>query len=320
MTEPAFPPHVAAALDRLTVPPLPKGFAERLAARIEAGNLPADADAALPPLPSPRLSRMRQVGWRRGGRIVASIAALGLATATAAASGFFGQPVYVPVVSETLAKAELVPLPERQEKPKAAPPKAEAKMAVSEPAKPKTVEPLTGKAAVRDFYTKLRADPEFKALSREEKAAKTKAQVQQMLRDGVMTRAELREAMAEINSEKKAVRREKIDAEVKRRIDNGTIKPEAAEQIARYRERVDAAAQARKAPDPEKQAARREAIRQMPAEQRERLKELREQLRNAPPAEKPAIRREIRAIWQAAGQRAEENISAAGKGNPGTIR
>jgi hypothetical protein len=328
MSEPAFPPNIAAALDRLTVPPLPDGFAERLAARIEAGVLPAEADAALPPLPSPRLSRMRQVGWRRGGRIVASVAALGLATATAAASGFFGQPVYVPVVSETLAKAELVPLPQKAEKPKVGPPKVEAKVeakvetkaAAAEPAEPEAVVPLTGKAAVRDVYTKLRADPEFKALPKAERMARTKAQYQQMLRDGVMTQAELKEAMGEIRAEQKAKARVRIDAEVQRRIDNGTLKPEAAEAIARRRAVIDATAEERQRLSVEQRAQRREAMRQLTPDQKARLRALHEQLRTAAPAEKPAIRREISVLWDEFGFTPAKNTPPPDEGNPGTIR
>ncbi|MBL0022132.1 MAG: hypothetical protein IPP23_07440 [Sphingomonadales bacterium] len=53
----------------------------------------------------------------------------------------------------------------------------------------------------------------------------------------------------------------------------------------------------RKQPTPEQKAARREAIRQMPESDRARIKELRAQLQSATPAEKPALRRELREIW-----------------------
>jgi hypothetical protein len=36
----------------------------------------------------------------------------------------------------------------------------------------------------------------------------------------------------------------------------------------------------------------------MPVDAQQRLRELRAQLRDAPPAERPAIRREMRQIWQ----------------------
>lgn len=317
MNEPAFPPNVAAALDRLTVPPVPPGFADRLAARIEAGDLPAEADASQPPLPTPR-RRFGSGGWRRSARIVGVVSAFGLATATAAASGAFGDPVYVPVVSETLAKADLVALPKRAEAPKPAAPKAEPKMATSEVAK--AVAPPTGKAAVHDLYAKLRADPEFKALPKRERIARTQAEIRQMLRAGTMTRPELREALGEIRAAQKPQVRAKIDAEVQRRIDNGTLRPEAKQQIERVREKIDAAPKQRPVLTPEQRAERREAIRQMPADQQARLRELRQQLRTAPPAEKPAIRREIREIWQSMGGLPPEKMQYSSEGNPEPIR
>ena len=114
MSEPAFPPNVSAALDRLTVPPLPQGFGNRLIARIEAGDLPHVATDVAQHLSSPR-RRFGGSGWRRSGGIVAIAATFSLATATAAASGFFGEPIYVPVVSDALAKADLVELPKREQ-------------------------------------------------------------------------------------------------------------------------------------------------------------------------------------------------------------
>ena len=44
MSDAAFPSHITAALDRLSPPPLPRGFADRLVARIEAGDLPANVE------------------------------------------------------------------------------------------------------------------------------------------------------------------------------------------------------------------------------------------------------------------------------------
>jgi hypothetical protein len=317
MSEPAFPPKVAAALNRLTVPPLPGGFADRLAARVEAGDLPAVADRSLPPLPTPR-RRFGSGGWRRSARIVGVVSAFGLATATAAASGAFGDPVYVPVVSETLAKADLVPLPQKAEKPKPVAPSAQPKMAAGEAVK--AAAPPTGKAAVHDLYQKLRADPEFKALPKRERIARTQAEIRQMLRNGTMTRPELREALGEIRNQQKPQIRAKIDAEVQRRIDNGTLRPEVAEKIKETRAKIDAAAQNRPVPTPEQRAQRREAIRQMPADQQARLRELRQQLRTAPPAEKPAIRRQIREIWQSMGGLPPEKMEYPSEGNPEPVR
>ena len=74
-------------------------------------------------------------------------------TATAAASGFFGKPVYVPVVSETLARARLVdlPVPRAEKAPhKAVTAKPEA--GVTEPHPPER-----GRAAIREFLTRAHA-------------------------------------------------------------------------------------------------------------------------------------------------------------------
>jgi hypothetical protein len=317
MSEPAFPPNIAAALNRLTVPPLPDGFADRLAARVEAGDLPALTDRSPPPLPSPR-RRFDSGGWRRTARVVGVASAFGLATATAAASGFFGKPVYVPVVSETLAKADLVALPKRAETPKPAVPRKEPEAAASQTEKP--VAASTGKAAVHELYAKLRTDPGFKALPRRERIMQARQEIRQMLRDGTMTRPELREAIGEIRAAQKPQVRAKIDAEVQRRIDNGTLRPEVAEKIKDARAKIDAAAQNRPAPTPEQRAQRREAFRRMPADQQARLRELRQQLRTAPPAEKPAIRRQIREIWQSMGGLPSEKNEDPGEGNAEAVR
>jgi hypothetical protein len=317
MAESAFPSKVAAALDRLTVPPLPPGFADRLVARIDAGVLPAEADASQPPLPTPRRA-FGSGGWQRSARIVGVVSAFGLATATAAASGFFGEPVYVPVVSETLAKAKLVELPRRAATPQ--PAVAKPQPASSTP-KQATPEPPKGQAAVHDLYTKLRSDPEFTSLPRRERVAKAKAEVQQMLRDGTMTRAELMQGLREIRAEQAPAVRAKIDAEVQRRVENGTLRPQAAERIERRLDQAAARqAEPREPPPLEVVAQRREAYRQLLPEQQARLRELRQLLRSAPPAERPAIRREIRAIWQAAGRPQGENNSETGEGNPEPIR
>ncbi|MBL0022131.1 MAG: hypothetical protein IPP23_07435 [Sphingomonadales bacterium] len=120
MSQPVFPPNVAAALDRLTVPPLPEGFSDRLLARLAAGDMPLESEAA-PKLPEPRQRRILGGRWRRSGFIVGSVGLLGMATATAAAAGIFGEPIYLPVVSEALAKADLVENPKVKARPKRRP-------------------------------------------------------------------------------------------------------------------------------------------------------------------------------------------------------
>lgn len=322
MSEPAFPPHIAAALDRLTVPPLPHDFGERLIARIEAGDLPTDANVVSPPLPNPRRA-FGSTGWRRSGRIVAVAAAFGLATATAAASGFFGEPVYVPVVSQALAKAKLVELPKAAQ-PKVDPPKA----AANAPIAPADVETETtpapvGRKAVHDLYNRLRADPEFRALPRQERLAVAKQEIQSMLEKGEVTLPELRRALAE--------RRALQNPEVRRRIQRELMKREVEQRSANatriavdQRMGTEAAPQRRQL-DPAKAEEIREAYRQLPPDQQSRVRELREQLRSAPPAERRAIRQQLRDIWQAhqnmtASATSDEKIAPENEGTDPVVR
>jgi hypothetical protein len=184
MTEPAFPAAVEKALDSYVVPPLPPGFTDRLIARL--GPAPTE------PLPVPR--RRSTSPWRRGGRIFGSLAILSVATATAAAAGVFGDPVYVPVVSEALVEAKIV----------AAPPKAEPKVRIiaapkAEPAAlPAAEAPKTGSAAIVERVASLRKDPEFAKLPPRQKLQATRREVRQMLRSGEATPADVRVAVREI--------------------------------------------------------------------------------------------------------------------------
>ncbi|MFN5823855.1 MAG: hypothetical protein ACK44T_07505, partial [Sphingomonadales bacterium] len=73
MSDAAFPSHITAALDRFSPPPLPRGFADRLVARIEAGDLPANVEEGSTPSP---FSRRHAAGvWRRSGRLVMAVTA-----------------------------------------------------------------------------------------------------------------------------------------------------------------------------------------------------------------------------------------------------
>lgn len=92
MTSFAFSPAMRLALDAYRVRPLPEGFADLVVARALAES----RQRAVPPV---RTSR-----WRRTGRIVTGAALAGLLTATAAAAGWFGKPVYVPVISEIIER------------------------------------------------------------------------------------------------------------------------------------------------------------------------------------------------------------------------
>jgi hypothetical protein len=95
------------ALNAYAVPPAPAGFSDRLMARIASGDTGTVA-TAMPELPA---RRRTPSPWRRTSRIVGSVALFSLATATAAAAGVFGHPVYLPGITEALVKAEIVEAP-----------------------------------------------------------------------------------------------------------------------------------------------------------------------------------------------------------------
>lgn len=303
MSEAAFPPHISTALDRLTVPPLPTGFADRLVVRIAADDFPAEAISEMPPLRAPRRQLASARRWLRPGRVMAGVALLGLTTATAAASGVFGDPVYVPVVSEVLDKANVVEMPVSiapvPAKPATAPP-------------PQTNVAAKGTEAVRQLYERLRADEEFRALPPRERAAVARAELNEMLRAGTIKPGDIRDVMAEAKAARSQQEQQRIAREIAR------LK-EAAERRERYRN----AGPDEKAAMREEQRLRnaqtqdniRAAYDALPAADQQRLRELREMVRVASPAERPAIRREIRKILR----KADQNVPAA-EGNPDSPR
>lgn len=195
MAEPEFSNDVRKALDAYVVPPLPTGFNDRLMARVEAG----DTGAAVPV--TRFANRLRSKGgsgsnaWRRSRRILGSVAFLSLATATAAAAGFFGNPVYVPVVSEVLDKAQLVESPRQVASTN--PVVLAAKTAPdAEPATQPV--PATGKDAVVDRITGLRENPQFENLNPRQKLGLARKEIRTMVRSGEATPQEARLAVREL--------------------------------------------------------------------------------------------------------------------------
>lgn len=195
MAEPEFSPEIRKALDSYAVPPLPGGFADRLMARIDAGDTASIAPA------TGFANRLRRGGsggrsaWRRSGRILGSVAFLSLATATAAAAGFFGNPVYVPGVSEVLAKTELVPAVSMAASEK---PTALAAQTVEVAAPPVSTPPANGTEAVVSRIEQMRNDPAFAELTPRQRLAVARNEVRTMIRSGEATRPEARAAVREI--------------------------------------------------------------------------------------------------------------------------
>lgn len=292
MTDFAFPSHIAAALDRLVVPQLPSGFSDRLVARIAAGDLPADTASEIPPLP---MARRATAGrrWLRPGRVFVGVALLGVTTATAAASGMFGEPVYVPVVSEALAGADIVALP-----------RPVSKLAKSGHRPPVQLN-ATGPAAVQQLYDRLRADKDFRALPPRERTAVARKELQAMLRAGTIKPEDIRTVVAELRDQRlqKELDRRQAVAERKERYRNADPQEKAA---MREEQRERAAKQLTQI---------RASVETLPSADKRRLQQLRRELRDAPLAERPAIRREIRAILRMA----QDNF-AASEGNKEPVR
>jgi hypothetical protein len=177
-------------LNSYAVPPAPAGFSDRLMARIASGDTGTVA-TAMPELPA---RRRTPSPWRRTSRIVGSVALFSLATATAAAAGVFGHPVYLPGITEALVKAEIVEAPS----PKPLPVRVAAQSTEPEVATPVQTEVAQGSAAVTSRLTELREDPGFAQLTPKQKLAVAGREVRTMVRSGEVTRQEARTAVREM--------------------------------------------------------------------------------------------------------------------------
>ncbi len=285
MNEAVFPHHISAALDRLTVPRLPNGFGDRLVARIASGDLPDEANVAGDSLPVLRRP-IGVTGWRRSGRVVFVATAFGLATATAAASGVFGDAVYVPVVSDVLARAELVEMPEKKAVPK---PKAQPKIAAVDAVQKPAVQPLSGKDLVLAQIAELRTDPTFRSLTKQERQQRTKVEIGKLLAAGTVQKADVKAAWMQLAAERQAARKEQVAQD----------KPDRATKLAEAKRRAIAAGA--KPLTPEQKEKVRAAVKQLTPAQRAELQALRQRRRDAAPQDKKAIQAEIRAFWQRVG-------------------
>ena len=280
MSEAVFPLHISQALDRLIVPQLPAGFTDRLAARIASGDLPddlVDDDIRLPVLRRP----VRPTGWRRSGRILIVAASFGLATATAAAAGVFGDPVYIPVVSQALASAQIVELP---------PEKALAEKQVKAE-KPATKElqqaaksEVSGKDKVLALITGLRADPAFRVLTKRERLDRVKIEIDHLLANGTVQKADVKAAWTHLATERKAADQARLEQGL----------PVPARRLADAKPRV-------KPLSPEQKDKVRDAVAQLTDAERAELQVLRQKRRDAAPEERRAVQGEIRAFWQRVG-------------------
>ncbi len=289
MAEPAFSPEIEKALDAYMVPPMPQGLSDRLMARIASGD--TGVNIAAVPLPT---SRPRHASpWRRTGRIVGIVGTFSLATATAAAAGFFGDPVYVPGVSEALVEAKIVEAPAPVAKPRVrmvAEAKAVEPAAVDQP-------PATGSAAIVNRVTELRNNPEFAKLPPRERMRVARKEVGQMVRSGEASRQDVRTAVRELAKNADPATRE---AWRKAAADRREIRLERREQYLAGREEPQAVTEPQAASG-ESAIAASETLAPLETANLspERAEALRERYRNATPEQRAALRAALRERRQA---------------------
>lgn len=287
MTEPAFSPELEKALNSYAVPPTPAGFSDRLMARIASGDTGSTA-AAIPELPARRRSPNP---WRRTSRIVGSVALFSLATATAAAAGIFGHPVYLPGITEALVKADIVDAP--ASKPIPQPANVAQKAPQPELSTPIPVDAPQGSAAVTSRLTALREDPRFAELTPKQKLAAAGREVRIMVRNGEVTRQEARAAVRDMarnaDPATKAAARKAFAERREQRL-------ERRDNIAASPATEPATVTAPVVPQAAPETAPSEAVPEL-AEGKlteERAEALRERLRNASPEQRAALRNALR--------------------------
>lgn len=279
MTEPAFSPGIEKALDAYIVPPVPAGFGDRLMARIAIGDAGQVSPAATE-LPA----RHRAASpWRRTSRIVGSVALFSLATATAAAAGFFGDPVYLPGISEALVKVEVIDAPKPKTKPK---PAILAQKPVINETTPTPVEMPKGSAAVVSRLGEMRDDPRYANLTPRQKFAVAGREVRSMVRAGEVTREEARVAVREMarNADpetKAAVRAAVAERRAKRQERRSRIATPTPIETAETQSDVTVTDDTLPATDTSQVAP-------------EKVEELRARYLAASPEERAAMRRELR--------------------------
>jgi hypothetical protein len=188
MAEPLFSAQMNEALNAYVVPPVPTGFSDRLMARIAR----ADTEGNDSPL-LPAARRRPSSPWRRTSRIMGSVALFSLATATAAAAGVFGKPVYMPGISEALVEAKIVEAPAPVIKPK-------VRIIAVPQAVPPTDPPssATGSAAIVSRVTELRNNPEYAKLPPRERLKIAGKEVREMVRSGEASRQDVRDAVRQL--------------------------------------------------------------------------------------------------------------------------
>lgn len=184
MSDTPFSPDMRRALDGFAPPAQAPGFADRALDRVRARD-----EAGMPPLPGP-LRRSRSTSpWRRAGVVIGALASVTLVSAAAAATGVFGEPIEVPVISPIARSLDIVSVPVVRE----APPR--------QAAAPTDVPEANG---TREKIDALIDDPEFRALPPVERRAELRRTAREMVNSGEATPREVVDALRETGRERLA--------------------------------------------------------------------------------------------------------------------
>jgi hypothetical protein len=139
-------------------------------------------------------------------------------------------------------------------------------------------------------------------LPKEQRQVVMRQAIQTEIAKGSFTREDLRAAMADAKTEREA-----------RQQQRGPVTPQRKALQTKVREKVAAERERYAKASPEEQAEIREQRRAV-IDKQKRLRELRQQLADAPPEAKPAIRSQIRVIRQEIAA-SVNNAAPAGEGN-----
>lgn len=243
MSDTPFPPEMRRALDSFAPPPLPADFAERVAEK-------ARQREAAPELP--RLRQHRR--WKRAGWIAGGIASLSLVSAAAAATGVFGEPVHVPVISQIAQSLDIVPAPAER-------PTGVAAAEAHEPAEPEPASP-------RERLDALLDDPEFRSLPPPQRRAELRQTARELIASGEATPREVVTALRDTARQRVA----QLPPEQRERIEEAVTERREARQEIRQ--------EVMSVPPAERREVQRQLV-------RERLSDWRQRRLEPPAAEGP---------------------------------
>ena len=253
MSDTPFPPEMRRALDSFAPPPLPADFAERVAEK-------ARQREAAPDLPRLRRPAPR---WRRAGWIAGGLASLSLVSAAAAATGVFGEPLHVPVLSQIAQSLDIVPAPAERTVEVAGSPEPRDPV-VSEPASP------------RERLDAMLDDPEFRALPPAQRRAELRQTARELVASGEATPREVVSALRDTARERVA----QLPPEQRERIEEAVVERRAARQDVRR--------EVMAVPPAERPELRRQLVRERLSEWRERRLEQEEAVTPATDVAAPA--------------------------------